>query len=155
MAAHALLSSSSPAAGASLAHSPRQLELAFTETPDPALSSIELLSAAERPVAGLSPARPVPGRPTTLVVVLARPLAAGVYTVRWRSVSAIDGHVAGSSYAFGVGTAAPAGAAVPTPSTPRALIAWQSVEALAALLWSRPARGRRRPLPAGAWAATG
>jgi copper transport protein len=46
--------------------------------------------------------------------------------VRWRSVSAIDGHVAGSSYAFGVGTAAPAGAAVPTPSTPRALIAWQS-----------------------------
>ncbi|HUK76821.1 MAG TPA: CopD family protein, partial [Thermoleophilia bacterium] len=90
------------------------------------LSSIDLFDAAGRRVPGLSAPRPVTGRPETLVVDLSRPLAAGVYTVHWRSVSAIDGHVAESSYAFGVGAAAPAGAAAPTPSTPRALLAWQS-----------------------------
>ena len=124
-AAHALLTSSRPAAGATLASGPRRLELTFSETPDPALSSIELLGPTGRFV-GLSAPRPLPGRPATLVVTLLRPLAAGVYTVQWRSVSAIDGHVAESSYAFGVGAAAPAGAAAPTPSTPRALLAWQS-----------------------------
>ena len=36
---------------------------------------------------------------------LTRALPHGVYTVDWQTVSALDGHLAGGAYAFGVGVA--------------------------------------------------
>ena len=41
--AHALLSESDPAAGASLERAPRRVVLTFTERPEPGLSSIQVL----------------------------------------------------------------------------------------------------------------
>ena len=48
------------------------------------------------------PAAAVPGGPSTVAITLP-PLADGVYTVSWRTVSAIDGHVATGVFAFAVG----------------------------------------------------
>lgn len=124
--AHALLAGSQPAAGASLATAPRQLVLSFTEPPDPRLSSVVLLDAAGAVVVGASPAQSVAGHPAELRVALARALPDGAYTVRWRTVSSIDGHVAGSSFVFAVGTAAPPGAAAGASSTSTSLSAAQA-----------------------------
>src|SRR5207302_10395939 len=44
-------------------------------------------------------------------------LGTGVYTVTWRTVSRVDGHVTGGAFAFGVG-ATPADVAVPEVTSP-------------------------------------
>src|SRR5256885_2384029 len=100
---HALLAASDPAAGATLAHSPAQVVITFTEQPDAGLSSIRVLDASGR---ALTQARPqaVTGRPSTLKVDVPT-LANGVYTVSWRTVSKVDGHLGAGSYSFGVGQA--------------------------------------------------
>jgi copper transport protein len=126
--AHALLAGSRPAAGESLARPPHQLTLSFTEAPDPRLSSVELLDATGAVVAGALPAQSVAGHPAQLRVALTRTLPDGTYTVHWRTVSRIDGHVAESSFVFAVGTAAPPGAAAGgASSTPASLTAAQAV----------------------------
>ena len=104
--AHALLTSSDPAAGANLESPPTAVTLAFTEAPDPRLSSIKVLDSAGTSVAA-GPASSVPGDPTKLRIAL-RSLPKGVYTVSWRTVSSVDGHSASGSFAFGVGAAPPA-----------------------------------------------
>ena len=102
--AHALLVSANPAPNTAVATSPTSLTLTFTESPDPKLSIVHVLDStgAERS-AGVTA---IPGKPDELMVPLT-PLPEGVYTVSWRTVSSVDGHVAGGSYAFSVGTAAP------------------------------------------------
>ncbi len=108
--AHALLSSSVPAADSSVATSPAQILLTFTEPPDPALSVVKVVDSTGRPAPGVGAARAVPGQPTQLSVPVRQPLPKGVYTVNWRSVSTTDGHVADGAFAFGVG-------AVPGPGS--------------------------------------
>jgi copper transport protein len=108
-AAHALLLSSTPAAGTTVGTSPAAIELTFGETPDPKLSSAKVLDASGSNHAS-GPAVPAPGKPLTLDVPVG-PLADGVYTVTWRTVSSVDGHVAAGSFAFGVGV--PVTAAAP------------------------------------------
>jgi copper transport protein len=107
-AGHALLVSSDPAAGASLASAPSQVTLTFTEQPDPALSTIKVL-ATDGTSVGAGPVSAVPGQPKELRVALGK-LQPGVYTVSWRTVSTVDGHLASGSFAFGVGVAAPSAA---------------------------------------------
>ena len=107
--AHAELTNSSPASGATVAQSPQTILLAFGETPDPKLSLVRILDSSGHVVPGVSGVQPVPGKPLDLQVALASPLGKGVYTVNWRSVSAVDGHVANGAFAFGVGTAPSAG----------------------------------------------
>ncbi len=109
-AAHALATSSVPASGAELKQAPSQIVITFTERPDPALSSIQVLDTSGATRSG-GRATPVPGQPTELEIP-AHGLGDGVYTVSWRTVSAVDGHLASGSFAFGV-NASPAGA--PTP----------------------------------------
>ena len=99
--AHALLLSSKPAAGTTVGTPPTTIELTFGETPDPKLSSARVLDASGSNHAS-GPAVPAPGKPLTLDVPI-EPLADGVYTVSWRTVSSVDGHVAAGSFAFGVG----------------------------------------------------
>jgi len=70
----------------------------------------------------------VPGDPLALNVAL-RPEGNGVYTVSWRTVSRVDGHVTAGAFAFGVGVspaaAVPAAAAAgPPPSTASIVSRW-------------------------------
>ncbi|HVS07446.1 MAG TPA: FixH family protein [Candidatus Dormibacteraeota bacterium] len=117
--AHALMSSSTPADGANLERAPTQVSITFTEWPDPRLSVIHVLNVGGRRLES-SGVRPVPGDRSTLTVALPS-LPNGVYTVTWTTVSAVDGHVAGGFFAFGVG-ASPTGSSPPggaaAPSTP-------------------------------------
>lgn len=126
--AHALLQSSDPAAGSTVASAPSIVTLTFGEAPDPSLSSVKVLDSSGRNVAA-GPATAVPGQPEQLQVRLT-PIGEGVYTVAWRTVSTVDGHVAAGSFAFGVGVAptAPGGVgeqpAVSSPSaSPAAVLA--------------------------------
>jgi copper transport protein len=101
--AHAELVSSVPAASSSVSQSPATIVLAFGEDPDPARSLVRVLDGNGRTVSGVSPVEAVPGKPLELQVRLSAVLARGVYSVNWRSVSAVDGHVANGAFAFGVG----------------------------------------------------
>jgi copper transport protein len=121
--AHALVRGSDPPASASLERPPPRVLLTFTEAPDPTLSSIQVLDPGGRAV-GAGRAAAVPGRPLQLQAPVGK-LGDGTYTVSWRTVSRVDGHVTRGAFAFsvGVGVAAPAAqpAAVPATSAPSAL----------------------------------
>ena len=103
--AHALLQSSDPAPNSALKAAPQIVTLTFTEAPDPKLSSIQVLDSkgASRATGPLSV---VSGNADELSIPVGT-LAKGVYTVAWRTVSAVDGHIAAGSYAFSVGTSSP------------------------------------------------
>jgi len=113
--AHALLKSSEPADGSQLQKSPSAVLLTFTEDPDPALSIVHVLDENGNSVEK-GKARAVPGAPDELVVDVGN-LPNGVYTVSWRTVSRVDGHVTAGAFAFGVGVS-PAAAKLPTVKTP-------------------------------------
>ena len=104
-AAHALLIASSPGVDATVARSPARILLTFSEPVAPTLSKVQVFDVHGRSVAGVSPSRPVPGNQQQLQVGLTSPLVQGVYTIEWQTVSALDGHFAGGTYAFGVGVA--------------------------------------------------
>jgi copper transport protein len=106
--AHALLERSFPASGASLPRAPHTMLLYFTEAPEPGLSTVSLLNSSGQAVSGVGKPTPAPGNTQELRVTLPR-LADGVYTVSWRTVSKVDGHVTGGSFAFGIGVPPPSG----------------------------------------------
>jgi copper transport protein len=108
-AAHALLERSYPAAGASLPRAPHAMLLFFTEAPDPGLSTVSLLDSSGQTVSGVGKPTVAPGNTQELRVALP-PLTDGVYTVNWRTVSKVDGHVTGGSFAFGIGVQPSSGA---------------------------------------------
>ena len=110
-AAHALLIASDPAAGATLGTAPSVATLTFGEAPDPRLSTVRVLDSSGHNLAA-GPVQSVAGKPDELRVAL-KPLPDGVYTVAWRTVSSVDGHVAAGSFAFGVGVPPPS----PGPGT--------------------------------------
>ena len=111
--AHALIRSSDPADGALLQQAPGRVLITFTEEPDPSLSVIHVLDQSGRAVEA-GKAERVPGRPLELTVPL-KQLPNGVYTVSWRVVSRVDGHVTAGAFSFGVGVS-PAGARPPAGS---------------------------------------
>ncbi len=102
---HALLRSSDPQAGSSVASSPARVTITFTEAPDLRLSTISLVDSTGTAIQ----TGPLTGSPIDLTSVNATlpTLANGVYTVTWRTVSSVDGHLATGSFAFGVGVAPP------------------------------------------------
>lgn len=116
--AHALLQTSDPAAGAILDHSPAAVTISFGERPDPKLSSIHVLDSGGQDYS-VGAAQPVPADSLKLRVGV-KTLPKGVYTVTWRTLSAVDGHIASGSYAFGVQVVPPASLtrALPSPSSP-------------------------------------
>lgn len=120
--AHGLLAASDPADGASVERAPTEVLLTFTETPDPALATVQVIdSSGSRVDAGK--AELLPGQPARLRVPVGN-LAQGTYTVTWRMTSSEDGHTTAGSIAFGVGVAAgaagtegvPAAVRSPTPT---------------------------------------
>ncbi len=99
--AHALLVRSVPEANATLDRAPAQIELFFTETLEPSFSSIRVLNSGGAQVDN-GDSKLDPADPTHLTVSL-RSLPDGVYTVAWKALSAVDGHVTTGSFPFAVG----------------------------------------------------
>jgi putative copper export protein/methionine-rich copper-binding protein CopC len=104
--AHALLTASTPADGASVGEPPQEIRLTFSEALDPALSEVRVLDTSGKEV-NRGKAEPVPGHPAQVRVPL-RPLDQGTYTASWRVTSPADGHTTVGSVAFGVGVPAEA-----------------------------------------------
>jgi copper transport protein len=99
--AHALLVRAQPADGASLSSSPEAVTLEFSEAPDPDLSHIDVIDTSGTMHQRGDP-RTVSTDPERVRVGL-EALGKGVYTVSWRVVSRVDGHLTAGAYAFGVG----------------------------------------------------
>lgn len=136
--AHALFVRSNPAPNAILAKSPAQVEIYFSETLQPGLSSISVYNSAGVAI-DLGDAR-VDSADATRMTVSLRSLPDGVYTVSWKAISATDGHFTTGSFPFAVGnvdTAALAAAQQSNSATlpVTALIAkWLILAALALLV---------------------
>ncbi|HZQ87733.1 MAG TPA: copper resistance protein CopC [Acidimicrobiales bacterium] len=120
--AHALAQSSDPAPGSTVAHAPPAVTIVFGERPEVSLSSITVLNASGAKF-DQGGTRGVSGNSLALQVSV-KSLPKGVYTVSWRTVSAVDSHVATGAFAFGVqvaptaaATAKVARAGAPRPST--------------------------------------
>ena len=109
--AHADLVGATPEPNSSVVSAPDRLTLLFTEAIDPGSAHVELLDARSLPVAGVGQAQVEGDR----ALIAALPdLASGIYTVSYRVVSTVDGHVTEGVFAFLVD---PSGAAPPPADT--------------------------------------
>ncbi len=99
--AHAQLLASNPAAGSVLDSPPAQVELFFSEAASLDFSSIRLYdrSRKEYPLGTLAR---VDGADNSVAAPVSAPLPPGTYTVVWKVVSAVDGHLTAGSFAFRV-----------------------------------------------------
>src|SRR6266536_2073955 len=140
--AHAVLRGSDPAGGASVRRAPGTVTLRFSEAPGPGLSVGHVIDTSGREVSAGGTA-PVAGSPLELRVPLGA-LGDGTYTVTWRAVSRVDGHVSRGAFAFGVGLpataapaptrAAPAGGGLDEPSPLAVAARWSFYWGLALLV---------------------
>ncbi|HEY3111623.1 MAG TPA: copper resistance CopC family protein, partial [Chloroflexota bacterium] len=150
--AHANLVRSQPAAGAVLEAAPGELRLWFSEQPEVGYSEVRLFDRSGQPVGRLGAAR-AGAEPGLLVVPLEAP-PPGVYTVAWRALSAVDGHVTAGAFAFALGAdqvppegLRPAALSAGAASAPQPLAVaarWLTYLSLALLVaplfrWSAPA----------------
>ena len=140
--AHALLRDSSPKDGAILDTPPTEVVIDFTEPPDLGLSSITVVDANGQAVETGTLER-APGKGNRVRVPLPE-IGQGSYTVTWRVLSRVDGHVTGGAFAFGIGvepTVVPTGGStgtttveVPRPSVLSVVGRWGFYWGLALLL---------------------
>lgn len=110
--AHALLRDSTPKDGEILDTPPSEIIIDFTEPPDLGLSEITVLDGDGQDV-GAGELQELPGEGNRVAVSLPD-VGDGVYTVSWRVLSRVDGHVTAGAFSFGVGVEA---AALPAPGT--------------------------------------
>jgi len=118
--AHAMLIRSIPAANASLASAPAQVELFFSEAVASHLSKIVVKDASGKQVDG-GDSHVDAADPTHLIVTLPH-LGDGIYMVVWNVISATDGHQTSGSFPFAVGKVdasamAMAGSQIAVPKT--------------------------------------
>ncbi len=97
--AHAQLDHASPPVGGTVA-SPSELRLTFTEGLEPKFSGLTL-GAAGGGAAPLGAVGVDPSDAKIMVAKVAKPLAPGVYTVKWHAVS-VDTHHTQGSFEFTV-----------------------------------------------------
>ncbi|MDQ2965070.1 MAG: copper resistance protein CopC, partial [Chloroflexota bacterium] len=102
VSAHAEIVLAKPAPGSGLPQAPAAVVIKFTEPLNLALSRIEVIDGTGTDV-GSGQTEPVEGDPAAMQRRLGI-LPAGPYTVRWTTVSTLDGHALHGSYRFGVGT---------------------------------------------------
>jgi copper transport protein len=97
--AHSQLLRSDPKAGTILDTPPQQITLEMSESIGTQFSTITLYdrSRKEQP---LGPLTPVDNNPNKVKVDVTSPLGPGSYTVLWRVVSGIDGHLTQGTFAF-------------------------------------------------------
>ena len=101
VSAHANLLQSTPEANARLERAPAQIELLFSEPIEPSFSTIEVFDSLGNRVDNQD-AQVDPADPTRMTASL-RSLSDGVYTVSWRTLSAVDSHITAGAYPFAVG----------------------------------------------------
>ena len=99
--AHAELLRSVPEANAALDHAPAQIELFFSEALEPSFSTIAVYRSDGTRVDNAD-SRVDVSDPAHLTASL-RSLADGVYTVSWKALSSVDGHVTSGAFPFAVG----------------------------------------------------
>src|SRR5437763_1393958 len=90
--AHARLVSTDPPAGAVLTAAPPGVQLQFDEAISPQFSVVAVLDRAKKQV-NLTPLTQPDRDETLLRTELPQSLHNGTYTVVWRILSAVDGHV--------------------------------------------------------------
>ena len=95
--AHLRVQKTLPEAGAALAESPRQIQVWFNQSPDPAISSLALEGADGEIALGDTAVRD----DRSLLAALPSKLEAGAYTVKWRTAGD-DGHTQRGDFAFTV-----------------------------------------------------
>ncbi len=99
--AHAQLVASSPAAGTTVPESPAEIRLVFSEPLEAQVTSLDVV--AQDGTAVLDRAGTIdPADPYALVVADPQ-LTDGVYSLTWRTLSAVDGHTAEGFFTFAVG----------------------------------------------------
>lgn len=99
--AHAVLLRSIPEANAALDRAPAQVELFFSESLEPSFSSVAIIDSNGTTVDnGDSRVDPLDNSHLTVSV---RSLPDGVYTVAWKALSSVDGHLTTGAYPFAVG----------------------------------------------------
>jgi copper transport protein len=144
--AHANLDRADPVPGSQLDQPPRQLQLYFSEAVDGSFSRVQLLND-RRDAVDRGDSHVGPNDPRSLVVSLPDQLPNGVYTVSWRTLSAVDGHTVEGAYPLIVGPMPAAGVpAAASGSTSQAQFAPARCSGAA----TRP-RCRWRLLVADAW----
>jgi hypothetical protein len=99
--AHAFLDHASPAVGSSVAASPPDVTLWFTQDLEPAFSDVTVTNEAGQRV-DLGNAHIPQGSPAELQIGL-KPLPPGTYTVSWHVVS-VDTHPTEGTFTFDVGS---------------------------------------------------
>ncbi|TME27579.1 MAG: c-type cytochrome [Chloroflexi bacterium] len=95
--AHANLDRAEPAPGAQLDQPPQTLQLFFSEAVDGSFSRVQLLNAKGEQV-DRGDSHVAPNDPRGMLVTLPQQLPNGVYTVAWRTLSAVDGHTVNGAY---------------------------------------------------------
>ncbi len=100
--AHSVVERSSPSANAALQSAPGQVDLWFNEAVDPAFSSAIVRDASGNRV---SERTTVSSDGRRMTVTLAN-IPNGLYTIRWRVLSALDGHTTSGAFVFTIGMAA-------------------------------------------------
>jgi copper transport protein len=102
--AHANLVRSDPPADSVLPSGqvPAQVQIWFSEQPDPTYSSIRVVDARGMTVS-VGNATVAPTNNQSLIIALKPKLPDGNYTVIWKTASAVDGHIVQSAFSFVVG----------------------------------------------------
>lgn len=97
--AHAKLEKAAPPVGGAVSP-PSEIRLTFSESVEPRFSKVALTGpgGAAVPLGSLKTA---PGDQAALIAPIAKPLAAGVYTVHWQAVS-VDTHRTQGTFQFTV-----------------------------------------------------
>lgn len=114
--AHANLTRSEPPAGAILAESPTVILLEFTESLDPAATSVYLVDAHGDEL--LPGPGEIDANDARLLRLTLPPLAEGTYSAIWQARSAVDGHITRGNVGFSVGTTSPVASFLPPPGIP-------------------------------------
>jgi copper transport protein len=110
--AHSNLERSEPAANASLAQSPDEIRLWFTEPVEAAFSGFTLLDSSGTQVETVA-SQVDPADDQQLFMDITT-LPDGLYTVVWQVISGTDGHATEGSFSFGVNFVPTAATPVPT-----------------------------------------
>jgi copper transport protein len=130
--AHAVLERSDPPPNAALRESPKQVVLRFTEPIDAALSSVTVVDRDGARVSGRATVS-ADGRGASVPLPA---LAEGVYAVKWRALSTLDGHASSGVFLFAVGLSlqlAPGGPSTAPPDPVTVAVRWLALAAAVVL----------------------
>jgi copper transport protein len=137
--AHANLVRAEPDINASVLTAPTTVRLSFSEAPEPRYSQIMVYNAAHERF-DRNDLHAAPGDRESLIVSL-RDMPGGIYTVVWQTVSAVDGHETGGSFAFSVGpgqlsstTASTSSVTFATPAAQEVVTKWMALLSVTAFV---------------------